>query len=741
MKPAILHLRASNFVGGPEKQILTYALSTADQVETIIASFCDDHEGTALLREAASLGIKTLALPASSLIKSVRALTLAVRESNVRLLCAHGFKPAVAAAIVSRLTGVPYACFLRGWTRENTKVALYESLERLCARIASRVVCLSETQAARLRPVYKSRLRVVVNSAELRNYSPEQRFALKQEICRLAALDPAFPLAVAAGRLSPEKGMAVLVKAAAILRSSTPELQFALFGDGVERARLQQMISDAGLDSTFKLVGHHNNFSELVAGADIVVNPSLTEQMPNVVLEAMSAGVPVVATVVGGVPELGEGGAIKLVTPGQPQELAAAIEQLCSDPTTRCALVQNASARLRQYYSRQIQAEQLRSLYSEFVLLPRRSRTHSLPRISIIIPVRNEEEHISAVLEAFRNQVYPPELFEIIVADGVSTDRTADIIDNFASLPGPVVRLVKNSGRLSSRGRNAGVTAASGEIIIFSDGHCHIPSRTLLRDAADLFAESGAGILCRPQPLDFPGNSSFQHAVAAARASWLGHGRDSTIYSTTFEGWVDPSSAGAIYRRELFERFGGMDEGFDACEDVEFNYRLHRAGVKAYISPKLTVLYEPRKRLIALFRQLVRYGRGRVRLARKYPGSGSWSQLVPAALLLLIVAGLIAPFTPLFRGWTLVIAAYLGIVLVESFRVATRIGAAKFVMLPLVFMAIHTGLGTGMVLEWMTGERKIKSRVPVFFPVQKNAHDEGVKIPAPSNTPQEIGTT
>ncbi|HEV2699210.1 MAG TPA: hypothetical protein VGU90_14535, partial [Terriglobales bacterium] len=124
MKPAILHLRASNFVGGPEKQILAYAVSTADQVETTIASFCDDSEGTALLREAASQGIKTLALPASSLVGSVRALTRAVRESNVRLLCAHGFKPAVTAAIVSRLTGVPYACFLRGWTRENTKVAL-----------------------------------------------------------------------------------------------------------------------------------------------------------------------------------------------------------------------------------------------------------------------------------------------------------------------------------------------------------------------------------------------------------------------------------------------------------------------------------------------------------------------------------------------------------------------------------------------------------------------------------------
>src|SRR5437764_11106992 len=201
MKPAILHLRASNFVGGPEKQILAYAVSTSDQIETTIASFCDESEGTALLREAVSRGIKTLPLPKSSFIQEVRALASAVRESNVRLLCAHGYKPALAAAIVFRLTGVPYACFLRGWTGENSKVALYESIERLCARTATRVVCLSETQAARLRPTYKTRLRVVVNSAIVRDYSAEQRLALKQQICTVAGLDPARPLAVAAGRL------------------------------------------------------------------------------------------------------------------------------------------------------------------------------------------------------------------------------------------------------------------------------------------------------------------------------------------------------------------------------------------------------------------------------------------------------------------------------------------------------------------------------------------------------------
>ena len=121
----------------------------------------------------------------------------------------------------------------------------------------------------------------------------------------------------------------------------------------------------------------------------------------------------------------------------------------------------------------------------------------------------------------------------------------------------------------------------------------------------------------------------------------------------TFEGWVDPSSAGAMYRRELFEQYGGIDESFDACEDVEFNCRLYRSGVKAYISPKLAVYYEPRKSLSGLFRQMVRYGRGRVRLGRKHRGSGSLSQMVPALLVVMFLAGVIAyhflPVAPIPR--------------------------------------------------------------------------------------------
>ena len=705
MKQRILHLRASNFVGGPEKQILRYASYDFDnQVEPCIGSFCGDREGVDLLRVAANRGIATLALPASSLIGGLRSLIQEVRESNVRLICAHGYKPSVVAALAARVTHVPYVCFLRGWTKENRKVAFYESLEKLCSRRADYVVCLSEIQAAKVREwVHESRVRVVINAAKVQNYTRDERQVLKRELCALAGFDPARPLVVAAGRLSPEKGMANLVCAAKTLQGSASEIQFAIFGDGVERRRLQHLASSFGLDHALHFVGHRANFADLVAGADLLVNPSLSEEMPNVVLEAMSAGVPIAATAVGGVPELAVHGAIALLNAGDASGLSEVIADLVRTPSKCRIMVQKARERLEQNFSPEKQAEQLKSLYGDFLILKPKTNAPTLSRISVVIPVRNEERHIAAVLQALRTQDYPSDRFEIVVADGGSSDRTAEIVAQYASQLGAPIRLVQNPSIRSSSGRNVGVAASKGEIIVFVDGHCHVRNRNLLKNISRLFDETGADILCRPQPLDFPTNSSMQKVIAAARASWLGHGHGSTIYSRQLEGWVDPSSAGAMYRRDLFSEFGGFDETFDACEDVEFNYRLHQFGMKAYISPELTVLYEPRKTLRSLFGQMLRYGKGRVRLARKHPSSFSSSQLMPAALVLFAALGSIAVLTPLRYVWVACMAVYLGIVVSESVRVAKYIGVMSLPTLPLTFIAIHAGLGAGFILEWVNG--------------------------------------
>ena len=83
------------------------------------------------------------------------------------------------------------------------------------------------------------------------------------------------------------------------------------------------------------------------------------------------------------------------------------------------------------------------------------------------------------------------------------------------------------------------------------------------------------------------------------------------------EGFVPPQSVAIAYRREVFDRIGLFDERFDACEDVEFNQRADEAGLTCFFTPRVAVHYHPRSTLSGLFRQMARYGRGRVRLARR----------------------------------------------------------------------------------------------------------------------------
>jgi hypothetical protein len=167
---------------------------------------------------------------------------------------------------------------------------------------------------------------------------------------------------------------------------------------------------------------------------------------------------------------------------------------------------------------------------------------------------------------------------------------------------------------------------------MYLDGHCHLPRVDYLIRLVALFEETGAACLCRPQPLDQWVNGAWSEAIAAARHTWCGHNPGSDIFAGR-SGYTDPLSAGAAYERDTILALGGYDERFDACEDVEFNHRVSLAGISAYVHPDLTVHYLPRADLRGLFQQMVRYGRGRGRLAAR-PDTP-----IPWPLLAMTVAG------------------------------------------------------------------------------------------------------
>jgi succinoglycan biosynthesis protein ExoA len=328
---------------------------------------------------------------------------------------------------------------------------------------------------------------------------------------------------------------------------------------------------------------------------------------------------------------------------------------------------------------------------------------YEVPFVSVIVPVRNEAAFLGQTLGQLLSQRYDPNRFEILVADGESTDQTREVVEALQE-EYPNLRLLRNPQRWSSAGRNAAVRAARGDLIVLVDGHCELEGPNYLADLVEAFRRSGADCVGRPQPLDVTDATVLQEAIAAARASRLGHHPDSHIWSDR-EGFVPPQSVAVAYRREVFERVGLFDETFDACEDVEFNERVARAGLRCFFTPRVRVRYHPRGTLGGLFRQLVRYGRGRIRLSRKHPGTLSPQSLAPAAFLAGVALGpLVCLLLPLWWAYFGVLGVYASTVLLVSVAVTLqRRRPGLLPLLPLVFLTVHAGAGWGLLREALAG--------------------------------------
>ena len=315
--------------------------------------------------------------------------------------------------------------------------------------------------------------------------------------------------------------------------------------------------------------------------------------------------------------------------------------------------------------------------------------------VTVIVPVRNEGAHVDALLGDLLGQDFPPERLEVLVVDGQSTDDTRARAEAVAARD-PRVRVLDNPRRLSSAARALGASAARGRFLVYVDGHCRIDQRRLLADMVDLFDRTGADGLARPQPLVPSGGGARARAIAAARTSPFGHSVASEIYGD-HEARVPAISSGAMYRREVFARIGPFDPAFDACEDVELNYRFDAAGLVAWTSPRLAVRYEPRRTYLGLFRQMHRYGLGRARLHRKHPAAFSWESLVPIAFLLGVGALCAAPLLPRPLAWAVWggNGLYALLALLFAVSAASARGLALAPLVAIAFPVIHAGLGLG----------------------------------------------
>lgn len=330
-----------------------------------------------------------------------------------------------------------------------------------------------------------------------------------------------------------------------------------------------------------------------------------------------------------------------------------------------------------------------------------------MPTVTVVVPVRNEGASVENTLRMLLTQDFPPDRYEVIVADGFSTDGTVPAVRRLQA-EFPNLKLVYNPKRFSSAARNVCVRHMTGRYAVVVDGHCQITDRQYLRNLVAAFEATGADTLGRPQPLDAPAPTPFQRAVSVARASRLGHNPDSDIFSDVPK-FIPPQNTAVAYRREVFHAVGLFDERFDACEDVEFNQRVHAARRTCYFEPKLKVVYHPRGSWPALVTQLGRYGCGRARLAFKHPRSLTVPALVPPLWVLWLVVGplLGLAYPPLLWVYGGLLALYLLVVTGMSVKLAAGKPPAVGARIPLVFFGIHLGFAWGF---WREVGRQVRGR-------------------------------
>jgi succinoglycan biosynthesis protein ExoA len=319
--------------------------------------------------------------------------------------------------------------------------------------------------------------------------------------------------------------------------------------------------------------------------------------------------------------------------------------------------------------------------------------TPTAPFVSIIIPMRNEGDHIRPCLEAALAQDYPAERMEILVVDGCSTDHSRDVVAQYFQRHA-ALRLLDNPRRTTPAALNVGIRAAHGKYVVRIDAHT-IVAADYVRQCVTLLESSGAanvGGQMRPV-----GQTAVGRAVALSTTSRFGVG-DARFHYDAREQPVDTVYMGA-FRREIFDRVGLFDEELIRNQDYELNIRIRKAGGKIVLSPKIVSHYTPRSSLPALWRQYFEYGYWKVRTLHKHPTSLRWRQALPPLFVGSFLASLLLGLVWLPARWlfALVGGCYLLANLAASTITAMRGGWRHFPLLPVVFAAIHFAWGLGFL--------------------------------------------
>jgi len=361
----ILHLLAPAPVGGLETVVSTLAAAQRRAGHTVVvaptlSTPADGWNFTASL-DHTDVELVPLIVGRRSYLREQQLIRGLCRSRSVNIVHTHGYRSDLVGGRAGHSAGVPIVTTVHGFTGGGLKNRTYERLQRLAFRRFDAVVAVSQLQADQLRAsgVPTQRLRIIPNALAA-HAAPLERADAR----RALGLPADGLLAGWVGRISREKGIDVFIDALASLQDRP--IHAAILGDGPERttesARAEAIAPSRGI-----WLGSVPDAAKYFAAFDLFVLSSRTEGLPMVMLEAMAAGIPIVATNVGGIPDLLSPREAMLVPPENPAALAAAIRAALDDPGAAAERARAAQLRQRAEFDVGPWSARYEALYRELL--------------------------------------------------------------------------------------------------------------------------------------------------------------------------------------------------------------------------------------------------------------------------------------------------------------------------------------------------------------------------------------
>jgi glycosyltransferase involved in cell wall biosynthesis len=356
----VLSLVEANFVTGPAKSLMEFAAisGTASDglpsVKNVVATFQRPSSGTTFLRSAEEAGLEVNVIREGFAFDPgvIRQLREVIEKQRPHIIQSMNFKSHFLVRLLGLQRNCKWVAVHHGYTWTNFKNTLYNQLDRWSLRKADAVVTVCVPFARELEKFGVRPERLVVQHNSIRPFAPVSHGETEELKSALRIPENAITL-ISVGRLSKEKGHIDLIDAMAKVRADfkgSRPLRLVIVGDGPEGSAIEKRIRELSLNDIVISAGFQSNVAPYYQIADVAVLPSHSEGSPYALLEAMAAGVPIVATAVGGVPEIATNGEnAVLVNRESPAQLAAGILELISNEQLRQRLSSGGKDRVRLY--------------------------------------------------------------------------------------------------------------------------------------------------------------------------------------------------------------------------------------------------------------------------------------------------------------------------------------------------------------------------------------------------------